>query len=133
MLVLVGKAGVGKSAIRALLAERLGRPSLGPDDFPGRWDDVFLRLDDSCILECCQIPQRMRITDADEIIHLTAPTEIQKERLEQQGGLNPLEIARRLIENPRGDLGYDMDIRPTMTVEVTGTPDEAVAEIVERL
>ena len=133
MLILVGKAGVGKTAVREELAERLSLRSLGPDDFPGRWRDVYAELNDSCILECCQIPAavRQRMNGAT-IVELVAPDSVRHQRLKQQG-LSSLDIARRLVENRNGSLGYEERIEPTMIVETTEPPAVVAERIVKRL
>lgn len=129
LVIIVGQAGVGKTAVRGPLAERLGVRGVGPDDFPRRWDDVYWQLDAyPCVLECCQIPRavRKRLTGDHTIVELQAPDDVRRARLEQQG-LNEATIGERMEQ--AGEIAYGEDLEANLVLDATEEPQVLVDRI----
>ena len=126
LLVIVGQAGVGKSAVRQALADRMDVPSLGPDDFEGGWPDLYARLDKAhtAVVECCRIPgaleQRMANRGAT-VIKLTASAGVRRERMLGRGDTSST-VTERLAEV--ADIDYSGRLRPDLVL----TTDKATAE-----
>jgi hypothetical protein len=131
-VILVGATGVGKTTIRHPLAERLGVRSLGPDDFPNRWDDIYWQMDRyPFVLECCMIPRavRKRLDGRETIVELVAAECVRHERLVLQG-IDADTIQQRLSQ-ATGRLGYQDAIIPHLTLDTSGAAMPLVDEIAD--
>lgn len=131
LLIIVGKPGVGKTAVRDLVAEQMGLTPLGPDDHPSRWDWVIRQVDCNPrpLVECCKVPRslRARMDTRATLVELVASEEAQRHRLQQQG-LDTETVQRRLTED--GAIGYEIRLTPNLTVDVTDlSPQQAAAAI----
>jgi len=122
IVVLVGPSGVGKSAVRTELAPRLGYTSLGPDDFMGRWETLFLRLDvvPHAVVECVSLHRGLRDRMKQRrttVVELTAPLPVLAKRMESRGESAAV-VDKRLGESN----DYSADL-------VLGASDRTPAEI----
>lgn len=128
IVILVGLSGTGKTAIRELLAPRLGLPSLAPDEHG--WPLINQRLNQGpAVIECCRIPGSLkRRTDrvGGFIIEVTAPPELRAERLRARGETEAT-VTGRVGESTA--LGYEEHIEPDHRVTSTDDPDEIATRL----
>jgi len=136
-VVLCGFSGVGKTTLGKKLAAALAAPLVAPDDFPDRWGGVFRQLDHdpACIVECNRLHRRLRdrIHGGAEavVIELTAPIEVQRERLEERGE-SPETIERRIAD--RLSEGYGAETPRDLVIDTTGRDiHELATELVTHL
>lgn len=136
-VVIVGQPGTGKTAIRDILAERIGALAMGPDDYQGDWNLVYDRLDTSpnAIVECCALPRALRRKAARRgahIIHLTASPDARRQRLLDRG--EPDGMVRRWLEEADQPIGYEDHITPNQTIDTTTlSPQQATDKIAAAL
>jgi len=126
-IVIAGGPGVGKTAVRDILASRLHAVALGPDDttWPGLYD--ILDRSEQAIVECVRMPHallRKMEQRGATVIELYAPIEVRRERLLGRGETRHW-VERVLKE--RAPLAYGQDVPVDIEVEAL-PPAEVIAE-----
>lgn len=132
-IILVGPAGVGKTAIRAHLAPLLKVVSLGPDDFGGDWHALYQILDNvpSAVVECC-IASGTLLRRGDDrgmfIVEVSLDEETRRRRLSSRGE-SEMRIEHFMAEPKR--LGYERHVVPHLTVDASCDPGDNAVCIAE--
>lgn len=91
LVVIAGRAGVGKTATRHALGTLLEARTLGPDDYAGDWSTLLEHLDaehGTVIVECVRIPRALLArlgTRGGTVVELTATETTRRERLLTRG------------------------------------------------
>lgn len=130
-VILVGQAGVGKSAIRKHLAPLLDAVALGPDDFSSDWPALYARLDQSphAVVECCIVPGRLAERAEQRgvfIVELTLSDSMRRDRLEQRGHA-PEAIQTFMAQTRR--LGYEHPVYADLTLDAGANPQQTALTI----